>query len=136
LENATSIAQVSYRQEVDRIGRETETMATDLTDYLAQVPIDSDQVAGGFARQVYLRNLSEAVILDVAKDGSIHALALVNPYDRQLDGVVTRDVLARLASGPSTVPIESSDRIGAGTRLPIGNATYVYAARKTEAKNT
>lgn len=134
LENAASIAQVTYQQEVDRISRETETMASDLADYLAQVPIDSDQFAEGFARQVYLRNLSEAVILDVAKDGSIHALALVNPYDRQLDRVVTHDVIARLASGPSAVPVESSDRIGAVTRLPIGKSTYVYAARKTDAE--
>jgi two-component system nitrogen regulation sensor histidine kinase NtrY len=131
LENAAGIAQTSYRQEVDRIGIETKTMATDLagTGYLADFAIDNPQFAEGFARQVYYRNLSEAVILSVGADGGLHSLALVNPYDRQLDKVVTRDVIARLGAGHETVPVQSSDRIGAVTRLPIGKGNYIYAAR-------
>ena len=49
--------------EVDRVSKEAETMAADLGGYLAQVPIDNPQFAEYFARQVYYRNLSEAVIL-------------------------------------------------------------------------
>jgi len=129
LENAATIAQATYQQELDRVGKETETMAADLGRYLTEWPIDNPQFAENFARQVYYRNLSEAVILNVSTDGTVHALALVNPYDRPLDKVVTRDVLARLGSGHSSVPLQSNDRIGAVTRLPVGTGTYVYAAR-------
>jgi two-component system nitrogen regulation sensor histidine kinase NtrY len=129
LENAAAIARDAYRQEVGRVGKETETMAADLAGYLEDWPIDSPEFAESFARQVYYRNLSEAVILNTARDGAIQSLALVNPYDRPLDRVVTRDVIARLNRGTTSVPLESSDRIGAVSRLPVGNSTYVYAAR-------
>ncbi|MGE5722536.1 MAG: PAS domain-containing sensor histidine kinase, partial [Sphingomonadales bacterium] len=59
LENAATIAQATYQQELDRVGKETETMAADLGRYLTEWPIDNPQFAENFARQVYYRNLSE-----------------------------------------------------------------------------
>jgi nitrogen fixation/metabolism regulation signal transduction histidine kinase len=45
LENATAIAKESYNQELDRVDRETVTMATDLSNYLAELPIDNPAFA-------------------------------------------------------------------------------------------
>ena len=129
LENATAIAKESYKQEVDRVDRETVTMATDLSNYLAELPIDNPAFAEGFFRQVLLRNLSEAVIMNVTERNEIQSLALVNPYDRALDKVVTPQIIAQLRQGRASVAIPSDDRIGAVTPLPGSNGTYLYAAR-------
>jgi len=136
LENAATIAGQTLRQEVERVGKETETMAADLAGYLEDWEIDDPQFTESFARQVYYRNLSEAVILNVAQDGAIHSLVLVNPYDRPLDRVVTPDVIARLRNGVRSVPLQSDDRIGSVTRLPIGESTYIYAARVLDPQMT
>ena len=129
LENAATIAQETYDQEVRRVSRETETMAGDLAQYLAAVNIDDPRFIEGLGQQVYVRNLSEAVILSEGTDGGVHSLALVNPYERQLERAATPQALAALRKGAKTVPVQSSDRIGALTRLPIGKGNYVYAAR-------
>ena len=65
----------------------------------------------------FYRNLSEAVILNAAPNGAIQSLVLVNPYDRPLDRVVTPEVLAELKQPTDSVPLQSSDRIGAVSRL-------------------
>ncbi len=129
LENAATIAQESYDQELERVDKETVTMSTDLAGYLAEMRIDDPAFAEGFFRQVLFRNLSEAVIMNVTPNNQIQSLALVNPYDRPLEKVVTPKILAELREGKSSVPILSRDRIGAVTRIPIGDSTYLYAAR-------
>ena len=129
LENATAIAKESYNQELDRVNRETVTMANDLSGYLAELPIDNPAFAEGFFRQVLLRNLSEAIILNTGPHSEIQSLALVNPYDRDLSKVVTPAVVARLRRGEPSVLIPSDDRIGAVTPLPGSKGAYLYAAR-------
>jgi two-component system nitrogen regulation sensor histidine kinase NtrY len=129
LDNAATIAQETYDQEARRVARETETMAGDLAQYLSTLEVDDPRFTQGLVQQVYVRNLSEAVILSEAKDGSVHSIALVNPYERQLERAATPSALASLHKGAKTVPVSSTDRIGALTRLPIGRGNYLYAAR-------
>jgi two-component system nitrogen regulation sensor histidine kinase NtrY len=129
LENATAIAKQSYNQELDRVNRETVTMANDLSGYLSELPIDNPAFAEGFFRQVLLRNLSEAVIFKPTDTGAIDTLATVNPYDRDLSQAVTPAVIAELRRGKSSVIIPSSDRMGAVTPLPGAQNAYLYAAR-------
>ena len=131
LENAVELARTTYENEVERVSLETTTMSGDLADYLSAVPIEDPRFAEGFALQVLNRNLSEAIIVNVGADGVPRSLALVNPYDRPLDRVIARERIAQLAGQPS-VPINSSDRIGALTRLDYGPNTYLYAARVFE----
>src|SRR5574338_715159 len=70
LENASEIAQNVYRQEVDRVAVETQTMSTDVAGYLRQIPIDDPRFADAFARiQVFQRGLSEAIIFTVGPNG-------------------------------------------------------------------
>lgn len=128
IENTVQLSESAYRKEIDRVGEETVTMSGDLAGYLREVPLDSPQFAEGFARQVYYRNLSEAAVVNVNAEGHIQTLALVNPYDRPMDKVVTPDAIAGL-KGKASVSITSSDRVGALAPLAYGDSTYVYSAR-------
>ena len=128
IENSVELARTTYGQEVERVSIETLTMSRDLKGYLDQVPIDNPAFVEGFGKQVYARNLSEAIIISIGHDGEPRSLALVNPYDRPLNKVITKAKIAELADKES-VAVISNDRIGAIARLNVGSNTYVYAAR-------
>jgi two-component system, NtrC family, nitrogen regulation sensor histidine kinase NtrY len=128
LENTVQIARASYDAENERVANETVTMSGDLAQYLRLVPRDDPRFAEGFGRQVLNRNLSEAIIVNVGPDGVPRSLALVNPYDRPLDRIITPAKIGELGN-KSSVPVNSPDRIGALTRLDYGPNTYLYAAR-------
>jgi two-component system, NtrC family, nitrogen regulation sensor histidine kinase NtrY len=128
LENTVQIARGSYEAEVERVANETTTMSGDLGGYLRLVPRDDPRFIEGFGRQVLNRNLSEAVIVNVGPDRVPRSLALVNPYDRPLEKIITPARIAELGKN-AVVPVNSSDRIGALTRLDYGPNTYLYAAR-------
>lgn len=128
LENTVQIARGSYEAENERVASETVTMSGDLAQYLRLVPRDDPRFVEGFGRQVLNRNLSEAIIVNVGPDGVPRSLALVNPYDRPLDRIITPAKISDLGKKVS-VPINSTDRVGALTRLDYGPNTYLYAAR-------
>lgn len=128
-ENAASIAQASYDKELDRVSSETATMSGDLANYLRDSPIDSKRFSEGLFYQLYLRNLSEALVIQRGADGELRTLALVNPYDRPLTGVVKPEAMARLDRGQRAVVIQAADRVGALTPLDYQPHTYLYAAR-------
>src|SRR3954451_132152 len=129
LENTVQVARASYEREVERVENETVTASADLADYLRATKIDDPRFAEAFARnQVLNRNLSEAIIFTYGPDKQIRTLALVNPYDRPIDKVITPRAIAELATH-SVVPINSPDRVGALTRLQYGPNAYLYAAR-------
>src|SRR5215212_450749 len=131
LENTVQVARATYDREVERVSNETVTMSGDLGGYLKLVPIDDPRFSEGFGRQVLNRNLSEAIIINVGPDKVPRSLALVNPYDRPLEKIISPDKISELGDRPS-VPVSSSDRIGALTRLDYGPNTYLYAARVFE----
>ena len=128
LENTVELARSSFDREVNRVANETVTMSGDLARSLAAAPIDDPRIAEFFGAQVLYRNLSEAAIVNVGTDGVVRTLAIVNPYDRPLERVITGAKLSELA-GKASVPINSVDRVGALTRLDFGPNTYLYAAR-------
>src|ERR1043165_8534240 len=129
LENTTAIAQSVYAREAEQVASETQTMSTDVAGYLRQIPIDDPRFAEAFAKiQVYNRGLSEAIIFTVGPRGEILTQALVNPYDRPLDKIITKDKIAAL-NKEAVVLVDSSDRVGALTRLDYGPNAYIYGAR-------
>jgi two-component system nitrogen regulation sensor histidine kinase NtrY len=128
-ENAASLAQENYRSELNRVAQETATMSSDLANYLRNDTIDSKRFSEGLAYQLYLRNLSEALIVNRAADGELRTLALLNPYDRPLERVVTPAMVAKLERSGPTVIVQGSDRAGALTRLDYQPNTYLYSAR-------
>jgi two-component system nitrogen regulation sensor histidine kinase NtrY len=129
-ENTTTLAQSIYDAEVQRVGDETLAAGHDLAGYLQQIPIDDPRFADAFGRfQVLNRSLSEAIIFTYAPDKHVRTLALVNPYKRDLEKVITPEKMAQLQT-QAIVPINSDDRIGAVTRIDFGPDTYLYAARQ------
>ena len=128
IENSVELGRTTYAREVERVSLQTVAMAGDLSDALAQVEMTDPSFAEYFFAQVYARELSEAVIFTVGSDGLIRTHALVNPYDRALDKVLTKARLAELAQKES-VAINSEDRIGALTSLPIRSGAYLYASK-------
>jgi two-component system, NtrC family, nitrogen regulation sensor histidine kinase NtrY len=128
LENTVQIAQASYDREADRVASETATMGGDLAGYLHQIAIDDPRFADLFPRQVLIRNLSEAIIFTYGADRQIRTIALVNPYNRPLEKIITPDKIDQLRTH-LIVPVNSADRIGALTRLDFGPNTYLYASR-------
>jgi two-component system, NtrC family, nitrogen regulation sensor histidine kinase NtrY len=129
LENTVQVARASYQREVDRVTNETIAASGDLSDYLRMTTIDDPRFAEAFGvKQVLNRGLSEAIIFTYGPDKQIRTLALVNPYDRPLNKVITPEKIAEL-QGKQTVPVNSSDRIGTLTRLAYGPNTYLYDAR-------
>ena len=128
-ENTVELAQGIYNAEVERVENETVTMSNDLAGYLRQIAIEDPRFADAFGRiQVYQRGLSEAIIFTYGPDRQIRTLALVNPYDRPLEQVITPATIAELKGKP-VVPVNSTDRVGALSPLDYGSNTYVYAAR-------
>jgi two-component system nitrogen regulation sensor histidine kinase NtrY len=128
LENTVQVARASYDREAERVSNETVTMSGDLGNYLNQIAIDDPRFADLFSRQVLIRNLSEAIIFTYGADHQIRTLALVNPYNRPLDKIITPDKIDQLKTKVS-VPVNSPDRIGTLTRIEFGPHTYLYASR-------
>ncbi|HET9813598.1 MAG TPA: ATP-binding protein [Sphingomicrobium sp.] len=129
LENTVEVARASYQREVDRVAAETVAASGNLAEYLQAVSIDDPRFADAFARlQVLNRNLSEAIIFTYGPDKQIRTLALVNPYDRPLEKVIPPASLAEL-DRHEVVSVNSSDRIGAVTKIKVGPDTYLYASR-------
>jgi two-component system nitrogen regulation sensor histidine kinase NtrY len=128
LENTVAIPQAAYQAEEQRVATETLTMSGDVAGYLRIATIDDPRFQEGFARQVLNRYLSEAIILNVSDKGEVQSLVLVNPYERNLQAMVTADRVAQLRNR-RVVNINSTDRIGALTKLDFGPNTYLYAAR-------
>jgi two-component system nitrogen regulation sensor histidine kinase NtrY len=128
MENTAAIARQGFTQELDRVDRETVTMASDVGGYLSQVKLDDPEFINAFANQVLVRNLSEAVMFSVGADGEIRSLALVDPYDRPLGSDITPSAIKALRAGKPSVTNVNKDRIGTVTALPI-NGLYLYAAR-------
>ena len=129
LESTVQVASASYQREVDRVANETVTASADLADYLRKTTLEDPRFQEAFARnQVLNRNLSEAIIFTYGKDRQIRTIALVDPYDRPLERDIPPSAIVALQR-QQVVPINSSDRIGAVTRLDFGPDSYLYAAR-------
>jgi two-component system nitrogen regulation sensor histidine kinase NtrY len=132
LENTAALARSSYENEVIRVQSETVAMSKDLAGMLRQVSVDDPRFIDAFGfNQVYRRNLSEAIIFTLSPDGQILTHALVNPYDRTLEQIVTPAKIGELR-GKNVIEIVSNDRIGALTRLDYGPSAFVYASRVFE----
>src|SRR5215212_2623950 len=132
MENTVAIARSTYDAEVERVANETVTMSSDVSGWLRQIDFDDPRFGEAFGKiQVLNRNLSEAIIFTYGPDKQIRTLALVNPYDRPLDKVIPPAKIEELKSR-AVVPVNSTDRIGAVTKLDYGPNAYLYAARVFE----
>jgi two-component system, NtrC family, nitrogen regulation sensor histidine kinase NtrY len=131
-ENANTLAQTFYAEKQQRIVRETELMASDLSFNLSIAPVQSEAFNENFAYQVYVRELSEAAIVKITPKGASQSIALVNPYDRPTDNWVTPAVIEQLRKSKRTVFQDRLGRMQAITPLPGIPDAYVYAARVSD----
>ncbi len=136
LEDASVIARSHYREELDRVGREATAMSTDLAKYLAVYPIESKAFINGLAQQTYRRELSEAIIVHRVPSGELIALALVDPYDRDLQRVITPGLLGRVSKPGVAALVESMEAPGALTRISYGQDNFLYVTRVFDARTT
>jgi two-component system nitrogen regulation sensor histidine kinase NtrY len=127
LENASLIAHENYELELARVGREVTTMSGDLAGYLQQYPIDSQTFARGLFYQTYRRELSEAIIIHITPDNHVNSLALLDPYDRDLEKIITPKVIAQIRKTNRTLIIPSIEAPGALSPLNYGDNDYLYA---------
>ena len=138
IENAVLLGKQVYTDELRRVGLENLTMASNVNDTMAAARVRPEQVQAFLGTpqfqeflgyQVYLRNLSEAVIVRVTPQGTIQSLVLVNPYDRDLETAVTPKMLAPLQQGQETAVVQGQDRVASVARLGTSGNLYLYAAR-------
>ena len=129
LENATAMARENYTNEMNRITRETLTMREDIKYYLNTMPIDSQEFWTGLGYQLLRRELSEAIIVRFTKENGVQSLVLVNPYDQNLESIITPQIISQIAAGKASVPVYGHDHIGVVTALDPKANTYIYAAR-------
>lgn len=131
-ENANTLAQTFYAEKQQRIIRETELMASDLSFNLSIASVQSEAFNENFAYQVYVRELSEAAIVKITPKGTSQSIALVNPYDRPTDNWVTPAVVDQLRKSKRTVFQDRMGRMQAITPMPGIPDAYVYAARVSD----
>lgn len=135
-EDAAIIGQKNYHDELDRVDRALVAMSGDLATSLRTNPIDSKEFIRDLFLQTYKRELSEAIIVHLTADGQPISLALVDPYDRDLNKVVTPKMVAQLKAGKKTVLIESLEAPGALARLDYGQDNYLYVTRVFDSRTT
>ncbi|MCY7271822.1 MAG: HAMP domain-containing protein [Sphingomonas bacterium] len=128
IENSVELGRTSYSREVERVSLQTQAMSKDVSDALREVDLTNPAFTDYLYAQVYARELSEVVIFTLGPKGEIDSQALVNPYDKPLDQIITAKQIASLA-GKSSVAITSNDRIGSLTKLNLKSGAYLYAAR-------
>jgi two-component system nitrogen regulation sensor histidine kinase NtrY len=129
IENAQALAQESYRQLLGYVDRHTVAMAGDIATELGETAPEDIKFSQVFAAQVYLRSLSEAVIFTVSPEGQIQTIALVNPYERDLEKEIDRNALKQLDRGKQSVADAQGDRIRSLTRIPGSRNLYLYAGQ-------
>ncbi len=129
LENTVQIARASYQREVDDVAAQTLAASGNLAGYLEQIPYDDPRFGEAFAKlQVLNRGLSEGIIFTYNPDKQIRSLALVSPYNRDLQKVITAEKMEELKD-QQIVSINSNDRIGDITKIDYGPYTYLYMSR-------
>ena len=133
LQNAGTFARGYYEQNLREVGDETQTMASDLRDYLNQSKVSSPEFAEGYIYQVVTRKLNRSAIIEIGKDGIARTAATVDPDRRPAAQLLTRAVVDQLSRGAPVVVLAEPDQILAFTLLYPDRQIYLYASRDSDA---
>lgn len=126
LVNATTLVRENYQREVNSVASQTATMSSDLLKFYLPMGIETRRFSEGLLYQTYKRELSEAMIV---RRNDKDPLAVLNPYGRPLENIVTPAMTAKLDAGAPAIILRSRDRIGALVPLDRAQGTYLYASR-------
>jgi two-component system nitrogen regulation sensor histidine kinase NtrY len=133
LVNADRVAQAYVRENKQRISGDASAMATDIARFLNEDgPIQDPRFAPGFAQQLLIRNLDEAAIVAVGRDGELRMLAGSFIRARPLSDRMALGVLPQLEVGKPLAYTNSSGRIEATTLLAFGRNIYLYVSRNVD----
>ncbi|HEY0148472.1 MAG TPA: ATP-binding protein [Allosphingosinicella sp.] len=131
LENADRVAQIYAQDNMDRINRDIIAMGGDVVADINDYGIDSPMFGEALFRQVVLRDLKEAAIVNVGQKAQLQTLARVNLDEAlSLEERFPASVLRTLRSGgESRVVSDAGDRVEAIVRLDPQAEIYLYVSR-------
>ncbi|HSF12251.1 MAG TPA: ATP-binding protein [Erythrobacter sp.] len=132
MENANALAQNYYDANQRDVEQNTVTMATDMRDILARVPITDPDFPDFYAYQVQAREISESAILQRMPDASFRTAAALNLTKDNSPLEFSRASLPRLDQGELAVVVGSPERIEALVPIDAQSGIYLYNARTTE----
>lgn len=132
MENANALAQNYYDANQRDVEQNTVTMATDMRDILARVPITDPDFPDFYAYQVQAREISESAILQRMPDASFRTAAALNLTKDNSPLEFSRASLPRLDQGELAVVVGSPERIEALVPIDAQSGVYLYNARTTE----
>lgn len=132
MENANALAQNYYDANQRGVEQNTITMATDMRDILARVPITDPDFPDFYAYQAQAREISESAVLQRMPDGSFRTAAALNLTKDNSLLAFSRDALPRLDRGELAVVVGSPERIEALVPIDAQSGVYLYNARTTE----
>jgi two-component system nitrogen regulation sensor histidine kinase NtrY len=132
MENAKALAQNYYDANQRDVEQNTVTMATDMRDTLARVPITDPDFPDFYAYQAQGRRISESAILQRMADGSFRTAAALNLTQDNSPLAFSRAALPRLDRGELAVVAGSPERIEALVPIDAESGVYLYNARTTE----
>lgn len=132
MQNANALAQNYYDANQRNVEQNTITMATDMRETLARVPITDPDFPDFYAYQAQAREISESAILQRMPDGSFRTAAALNLTKDNSPLAFSREALPRLDGGEFAVVIGSPERIEALVPIDAQSGVYLYNARTTE----
>ncbi len=132
MENANALAKNYYDANQRGVEQNTVTMATDMRDILARVPITDPDFPDFYAYQAQAREISESAVLQRMPDGSFRTAAALNLTKDNNPLAFSRAALPRLDRGELAVVVGSPERIEALVPIDAQSGVYLYNARTTE----
>jgi two-component system nitrogen regulation sensor histidine kinase NtrY len=130
LENADNVAQVYAQENKDRIYRDVQAMTVDVVGDINQFGLDSPNFGEKLFLQTVYRDLTEAAVISVSRNGNLQLRAGVNLDDRPLERRFPAAVLSELRGGETRVVTDAGDRVEAVVRLDPEEEVYLYTSRK------
>jgi two-component system nitrogen regulation sensor histidine kinase NtrY len=132
MENANALAQSYYDANQRDVEQNTITMATDMRDILARVPLTDPDFPDFYAYQAQAREISESAVLQRIGDGSFRTAAALNLTQDNSPLRFSREALPQLDRGNLAVVVGSPERIEALVPIDAETGVYLYNARTTE----
>jgi two-component system, NtrC family, nitrogen regulation sensor histidine kinase NtrY len=132
MENANALAQNYYDANQRDVEQNTITMATDMRDILARVPIADPDFPDFYLFQTQAREISESAVLQRMPDGSLRTAAILNLTRDNSPLEFSREALPKLDQGDLAVVVGSPERIEALVPIDRESGVYLYNARTTE----
>ena len=130
LQNADQVAQIYSEENKSRIGRDAEAMAADVVGAINEFGLDTVAFGDALFVQAVYRDLTEAAIISVSREGELQLRAGVNLDDRPLEKRVSPEIISQFgAGGVNITNNDVGDRVEAVVRLDPEQQVYLYISR-------